>query len=76
MDKYDLIHGRDILIHIGNRDEILLKLSNAFKPGGWILLEEPDVSVDIPDPAALEIVFFYLHNVNAPPFFFTVSCLC
>lgn len=48
--KYDLIHGRDILMHIGNRDEVLERLCAAVKNNGWILLEEPDVSVDTPDP--------------------------
>jgi len=54
VEKYDLIHGRDILVHINNRDEVLEKISKAVKFNGWILLEEPDVSVDIPDPTALE----------------------
>jgi ubiquinone/menaquinone biosynthesis C-methylase UbiE len=49
-EKYDLIHGRDILLHIRNRDKVLEKLCGAVKNNGWILLEEPDTSADTPDP--------------------------
>jgi ubiquinone/menaquinone biosynthesis C-methylase UbiE len=53
-EKYDLIHGRDILLHIKNRDTILENLCRAVKYNGWILLEEPDVSADTPDPSSSE----------------------
>jgi ubiquinone/menaquinone biosynthesis C-methylase UbiE len=49
VENFNLIHGRDVLMHIENRDEVLIKLFNAVKSDGWILLEEPDVSVDTPD---------------------------
>lgn len=52
--NYDLIHGRDILLHIKNRDEVLEKLCKAVKYNGWILLEEPDVSADTADPLSPE----------------------
>jgi hypothetical protein len=79
-EKYDLIHGRDILIHIENRDEVLKNLSRAVKINRWILLEEPDVSVDIPDPTATEdekkiykkvteCIYRFLQNSGLDPYY-------
>jgi len=51
---FDLVHARNVLIHVSRRDEALRKMARAVKPGGWILLEEPDVVTDRPDPAASE----------------------
>jgi ubiquinone/menaquinone biosynthesis C-methylase UbiE len=80
VEKYDLIHGRDILIHIENRDDVLRNLSKAVKLNGWILLEEADVSVDMPDPAASEdeitlykkvtkCVYRFLKNSGLDPYY-------
>lgn len=41
-DKFDLVHARCLLMHLPERGAVLRKLTNAVKPGGWILLEEPD----------------------------------
>lgn len=51
---FDLVHARDLLVHIPEREAVLKKMAEALKPGGWILAEEPDVSSDIPDPLAPE----------------------
>jgi SAM-dependent methyltransferase len=51
---FDLVHARNVLIHVERREQALAKLVRAVKPGGWILLEEPDVVTDCPDPAAPE----------------------
>jgi SAM-dependent methyltransferase len=41
-DGYDLICGRALLHHIPERRAVLERLAAAVKPGGCILLEEPD----------------------------------
>lgn len=37
---FDLIHARLVLSHLPERDQVLAKLANACKPGGWVVLEE------------------------------------
>ncbi len=39
---FDLIHVRYVLIHNRNSDEILAHLRRLLKPGGYVVLEEPD----------------------------------
>jgi len=51
---YDLVHARNVLVHIPHREAVLRKMASTVKPGGWILVEEPDVSTDAPDPALPE----------------------
>ena len=51
-NKYDLIHARDVLVHIKQRKKLISRLVRTLKKGGWILLEEPDVITDSPDPGA------------------------
>jgi len=51
---FDLVHARDVLVHIPEREVVLEKMAGAVRPGGWILLEEPDASSVQPDPMAPE----------------------
>jgi SAM-dependent methyltransferase len=51
---YDLVHARDLLIHLPTREAVLARLAAAVKPGGWILVEEPDLVTEGPDPTAPE----------------------
>jgi 2-polyprenyl-3-methyl-5-hydroxy-6-metoxy-1,4-benzoquinol methylase len=41
-DGYDLIHTRALLVHLSDRDRLIADLVNHLRPGGVILLEEPD----------------------------------
>jgi len=41
---FDLVHTRAVLMHIGQRDQVLPKLVKALRPGGTLLLEEVDMS--------------------------------
>lgn len=52
---FDLVHARDVLMHIPERDSVLDRMAGAVKPGGWILVEEPDVSTDAADPTAPDV---------------------
>ena len=40
--QFDFVHTRLLLMHLRERDEILVKLISALRPGGWILCEEND----------------------------------
>jgi len=46
--KFDLIHGRYVLFHISGYQPVLKRLLGLLKPGGWLVLEEPDFSVAHP----------------------------
>lgn len=52
--NFDVVHARDVLVHVPERDTVLTKMAAAVKPGGWILVEEQDVSTDSADPTAPE----------------------
>ncbi|MFO0706775.1 MAG: methyltransferase domain-containing protein [Nitrospira sp.] len=42
---FDLIHARYVLIHLSDYEVAFDRMLTALKPGGWIVLEEPDFSV-------------------------------
>jgi SAM-dependent methyltransferase len=42
--QFDLIHARLVLLHLPDRLAVLDKLVTALKPGGWLQLDEFDIS--------------------------------
>jgi SAM-dependent methyltransferase len=42
--EFDLVHTRAVLVHIPQRDELIPKLARTLRPGGVLLLEEPDLT--------------------------------
>lgn len=46
--RFDLIHSRYVLIHLSNYRPVLEKLLKALKPGGRLVIEEPDFSASRP----------------------------
>ena len=46
----DLVHARFLLAHLPERESVLAKMSQTLRPGGWILVEEPDFSTEGADP--------------------------
>lgn len=42
--SFDLVHARCVLIHIPDFQIALAQMLKLLKPGGWIVLEEPDFS--------------------------------
>lgn len=46
---YDLVHVRAVLMHLPSPPRVLEKLARALRPGGWLVVEEPDFLVDGPD---------------------------
>jgi SAM-dependent methyltransferase len=42
--SFDLVHARYVLIHIPDFQVALTRMLKLLKPGGWIVLEEPDFS--------------------------------
>lgn len=43
-DSFDLVHARYVLIHLPDYEIALSRMLAVLKPGGWIVLEEPDFS--------------------------------
>ena len=42
--SFDVVHARYILIHLSDYEVALTKMVDSLKPGGWLVLEEPDFS--------------------------------
>ena len=42
--SFDLVHARYVLVHLPDYEVALSRMLAALKPGGWIVLEEPDFS--------------------------------
>jgi SAM-dependent methyltransferase len=38
--RYDLIHARLVLSHLPQREDVLVKLAEALRPGGWLVIED------------------------------------
>lgn len=48
---FDLVHARFLFIHVPQRDAALANVLRSLKPGGWLLIEEPDFGVAGPASA-------------------------
>jgi ubiquinone/menaquinone biosynthesis C-methylase UbiE len=53
-EAFDLVHARNLLVHLPEREAVVEKLARAVKPGGWMLLEEIDRVTDAADPTVPE----------------------
>ncbi len=42
LGPFDLVHARLVLVHLPDRARVLAALVAALRPGGWLLLEEAD----------------------------------
>lgn len=40
--SWDLIHARLVLTHVPERERALRNLAGALRPGGWLVVEDPD----------------------------------
>ncbi len=48
--EFDLVHCRAPLVHLAERERALENMVAALKPGGWLLVEEPDSASSRLDP--------------------------
>ncbi len=42
---FDLVHARLVLLHLPERDRALRRMAAAVRPGGWLLIEDFDISL-------------------------------
>jgi SAM-dependent methyltransferase len=50
-ESFDLIHARLLLCHLPAREQVLDRMIEALKPGGWLVIEDFDGLALPPDPA-------------------------
>jgi SAM-dependent methyltransferase len=49
---YDLVHARNVLMHLRDPKAVLQRLYGAVRPGGWLMVEDVDNgTVEAADPA-------------------------
>ena len=59
-NSFDLVHARQVLMHLPEREAVIEKLAGAVKPGGWLFVEDSDASTDAPAadaPAAMRALY-------------------
>ena len=47
--SFDLVHTRAVLMHLPDDLEIIRRMVSWLRPGGWLLLEEPDFGMWLAD---------------------------
>lgn len=72
-DGFDLVHARQVLMHLPEREAVLARLADAVKPGGWLLIEDTDASTDGPDPTVAEPMQELYRKVMGEIYAFVVS---
>jgi len=57
-ESFDLIHTRNVLMHVDGADAVIERLLPALRPGGWLVAEEADYypTAGITSPAFAEVV--------------------
>lgn len=51
--RFDLVHARLVLTHVPQRSRALRRMAAALRPGGWLLIEDFDITLQplaCPDP--------------------------
>ena len=51
--SFDLVHARAVLMHLPDDLEFLVRIASWLRPGGWLLLEEPDFGMWAADADAV-----------------------
>jgi SAM-dependent methyltransferase len=65
-EAFDLVHIRGVLAHISKRDTALRRVVAALRPGGTLLVEEPDNCTFVADPRAGTVACeLLLNTLNA-----------
>ncbi|KAI9066186.1 S-adenosyl-L-methionine-dependent methyltransferase, partial [Trametes sanguinea] len=41
-ESFDVVHARLVLLHVPDGEGVLRRIVDVVKPGGWLLIEEPD----------------------------------
>jgi trans-aconitate methyltransferase len=60
--EFDLVHARLVLCHLPGRDEAMRRMVRALRPGGWLVVEDFDVSLQ--PRAVLDAMADFHHRAN------------
>ncbi len=61
------MHTRLVLTHLPERERVLEKMAKAVKPGGWLLVEEPDFTIESIAPGIDEgLIRLWTHGMRRP----------
>ena len=55
--QFDLVHTRWLLHHLPHPEQVIARMVAALRPGGWLLLEEPDFFPVYTSPSPLYVDF-------------------
>jgi hypothetical protein len=55
--QFDLVHTRWLLHHLPHPEQVIARMGAALRPGGWLLLEEPDFFPVYTSPSPLYVDF-------------------
>jgi methyltransferase family protein len=55
--QFDLVHTRWLLHHLPYPEQVIARMVAALRPGGWLLLEEPDFFPVYTSPSQLYVEF-------------------
>jgi len=61
---YDLVHARHVLIHLSDPAAAISRLVQSLKPGGWLLVEEADLTYRRTSPPSAVRDRFLLANTE------------
>lgn len=50
LQRFDLIHARLLLCHLREREQVMDRMIECLKPGGWLVIEDYDGVSLLPDP--------------------------
>jgi SAM-dependent methyltransferase len=63
--QFDLVHTRLVLTHLPERERVLEKMAKAVKSGGWLLVEEPDFTIESIAPGIDEgLIRLWTHGMR------------
>ncbi|KAI0746358.1 S-adenosyl-L-methionine-dependent methyltransferase [Daedaleopsis nitida] len=51
--SFDIVHSRLVLMHVPEGEDVLRRAIKLVKPGGWILIEDPDDNSMVDDGSSL-----------------------
>jgi ubiquinone/menaquinone biosynthesis C-methylase UbiE len=62
--SFDVVHARYVLIHLPDYEVALTTMLDCLKPGGWLVLEEPDFSASRGIAAMRKNLHLYTRSIR------------
>ncbi|KAF4621146.1 hypothetical protein D9613_000282 [Agrocybe pediades] len=67
---FDIVHARFVLMHLAHGDDVFRKCFDLVRPGGWLVVEEPDSGAmadggQDPPPDAAEFLGMFMETMHS-----------